>query len=360
MSGGMARCLSLLLVATAVAQSCNTDECFASTQEDDALGLSLMQVQAKAARRMGRKILDELNQQQDDESGVEVEMYLPPDIHPQSQLLLEGSIASATSSNTSEAVFDCKRDYLLMYTIGKTGSSTFQASFGKLCGRYPRYLNSSKDENRKFESAKEVKTQTHGDQVAKDFLEKVPPWSNVWIVTIVRDPFPRMLSHFFQTMHTRLSRNRAEHIEMQELDSIFHSWFRAGVNQQGPQSDYFTFWQRFSQTTGIDILSKPFDFATKKLFISEQIEKRYQHTLVLRLEDADEWPTILAPHFAGFKLIADNVAEDKWYSDLYEQFKQQFVWTQSEFDELSSAKEMHFYSGDEIRQMKNSQHVNAD
>ena len=82
--------------------------------------------------------------------------------------------------------------------------------------------------------------------------------------------------------------------------------------------------------------------------------------MLLRLEDIDQWPRILAPHFGEFELVSDNIAKDKWYDDLYEKFRREFVWKQSEFDAMSSAKELHVYKGKEIQKMKNSQHVSAD
>lgn len=317
------------------------------------MGLSFVQVKAKTADRVGWKNLDELDQEQDDESGVKVEMYLPPDAHSQ---LFAVSDASDTRSNTSNTVFDCNRDYFLVYTLGKTGSSTLQASFSKLCGRYPKYVGRKEDEPSRF-NRHEVKTQIMGEQVAKDFLEQVPPGRNVWILTMVRDPWVRIQSSFFENLKKWVGNKQGQDMQMQEIISGFHEYFS---HSQRPHSFYIDWWHSFAQTTSVDIISKPFDFANRKIFSSEQINKRHQYTLLLRLEDIEQWPRILAPHFGDFELVPDNIAKDKWYDDLYEKFRSQLVWKQSEFDALSSAKELHVYTGDEIQRMKNSQNVSAD
>lgn len=345
----MPRCTGVLLVAAAVAHSCNIDTCIASAHEDDAI--SLIQVRAKASHQVGRELLGE----QDDESDVQVEMYSPPNIGSQ---LVGGSSASDTSSNTSDVVFNCERDYLLVYTLGKTGSTTFEDSFFKLCGDHHRikWVNKPQDEPL-HPNAKAIKTQIMGAQVAKDFLEKIPPRSNVWILTFVRDPFARMQSAFFQIMWKKIGEDNAENMKLQELSSKFHKYVAGNMKAHTP---YTTFWSSFSQTIGVDILSKSFDFDAKKIFISEPINQRNQRTLLLRLEDVDQWSTILAPHFGGFELVVGNDSTEKWYRDLYEQFKSQFVWNRAEIDQLSTVKELQFYTQDEIQKFKHSHHVSDD
>lgn len=236
--------------------------------------------------------------------------------------------AGALSWEKSVPPFSCTKDHLLLYTLGKTGSSTFQLSLQRSCGlRRFDFLTQPQETY-----PRAVKVQ-HSHEAAADFLAKLPSTGALWIVTLLRHPFQRIPSAFFQT-HWCLYESGG----LEEAMRGFHEKLTRPLNTS-------SYYQRWMNVTGVDPFQHRFSLERKRMLIKTTYKGRTLNVLVLRVEDIHQWESIVAPYFPNFKLISDNQANNKVYAELYSSFKSHFRFARSEIASvLQTSVELRFYS----------------
>jgi hypothetical protein len=169
------------------------------------------------------------------------------------------------------------------------------------------------------------------------------------IITAIRNPIDRMIGSFFQNLEGHLKMSRKEILQMdpQRLVEIFNQQFLH-------LEDYYPF--LLSDTCDLDIFSVPFDFDKKYLRIDED----GMIFVAVRFEDIAKWDRILPaalPERSDFNFKPDNISENKWYGNLYREFKKNFKIRKEDLDQMFNNSIhtrviRHFYTDEEIDQMK--------
>lgn len=235
-------------------------------------------------------------------------------------------------------VFDPANDRILIFTQGKTGSSTLQTSFGKImqpanwlpyCSElqvdYPPHMK------------------THSAVVAADFLQNVPDGTTVWILNPVRHIYTRAISEYFQSVSHMCDDGKDEKCSEALTATEFVNAFDHHHTQG---SNWLT--KSFKDAIGVDLLQPKFNQRQGKLFLESSLANRKIYTVVLRLEDANRWQSILQRMFPGFRTINQNVGGERWYAEIYAQFKAAFRYTQHDLSVMNRVDDStHFYSKEE-------------
>lgn len=233
--------------------------------------------------------------------------------------------------------FDCNLDYLLLFTLGKTGTTTFSKSIEKLCGfAAPWTPQKQKDYPRG------IKPQLNWE-VAQDFLNQVPFGSRVWVCTFVRNPFERLMSAFFQVHGSEI-----------ESEAMAEQKYRAVIRNRGHCCDGLVFFDRFATVTGLSLktLAQSFNRTSNISFFEQDFNNRRMYTLLLREEDIETWPKALSPFFPGFQLETGNEGDNKGYAEVYGEFKKKFKYAQEEVECILTSPTLHLYSPGEIAEMR--------
>ena len=246
---------------------------------------------------------------------------------------------------------------LVIYQMGKVGSSTLWRSLAPFdLGRPAFRVHSLTPEHLEDGlggvgmSAREYYEQrsTHdlvGRYLRRE-LERARGRDRWKVITLVRDPLAQNVSSFFQLLDLRapelLERHRSGTLQMQDLlaryledyppDCIFNRWFEAEMGA----------------VFGLDVFADPFPW--------DQGYRIYQaadaDVLVLRLEDMDRCGGEVMREFLGlegFRVIPDNVGDDKGYADLYRDFQARAQLPVEYVDAVYGSRLVqHFYSPAEV------------
>lgn len=166
------------------------------------------------------------------------------------------------------------------------------------------------------------------------------------VITLVRDPIATNLSGFFHNYRwwskdlqdAARSRN-GDH--MQELNRCFLQDYPHDV-------PLFWFDMEMKPLFGVDVFASEFPKeAGYKIYKGELVD-----VLLLKLEKLGDCAEDAIGEFLGlqdFQLVRANEARDKWYAELYREFKGKFVLPPSYADRLYNSRFMEqFYTAAEI------------
>lgn len=247
------------------------------------------------------------------------------------------TLRSQGSASLEEAdQFTCD-DHLMLYALPKTGTTSFAASIRELCGWFVPYQGQPLDV---YPWA--IKPHVKHD-VAEDYLRKLPDSSTVWVVSLVRNPFHRLLSDFYQLYWCRYGDDTTAAIQ------DFHQWLPYRFKKE--VEHFFT---AIKNTTGLDLLAHKMDTSQHMLITEGAFEGKSLKAVVLREEEINDWPRVLSPYMPGFKLVDANIASDGIYYNPYEKFASEMSFTQGEVDMVLQSEEFLFYSKSEIDDMVSS------
>lgn len=218
---------------------------------------------------------------------------------------------------------------IMIYTVGKVGSSTMQASLEK--ANIPS-IQVERFYMREDEIGKTTLDEWHY------CLDKIK--GGIKIITLVRDPIARDISGFMQTLRHRVVKNDKPILE-QMLEHLSNN---AKINYE------FEHWfeKELFRTTEIDVYQYPFD--KEKGY--GLIKKNKFEILLLTLEKLNSNVNVIQD-FVGatnFKLIGENVGEEKEYKYLYAQIKKdlKIPYEIIEKNYENNSKLEHFYTLDDI------------
>lgn len=174
------------------------------------------------------------------------------------------------------------------------------------------------------------------------------------IITLIREPVARNVSMFFHDLDAYLFEIYSNSLNSQTKPLLTRFAGKEVVQKAFVDvfdHDYPLRWfdHEFKAMTGIDIFMTPFDADAGVSFItSGSIE-----VLCLRTDKLNTNANKVA-EFIGqpFELNTINVADSKWYSTLYRDFKNDFEIPRPLVDKLLSSKlARHFFTTDELNQL---------
>lgn len=257
-----------------------------------------------------------------------------------------------------------RRRLLVVYQVGKVGSSTIVASLKVLPQWWrvhhvhtltPEGMAASKAVYHQltavgvssyFPRARHLLSSHYLrkklPQPAQAGLEQGQRWK---VITLVREPIGRNMSEFFQVIDYELpnfvTRYNGGELTMDETVQTFLDRF---------DHDYALHWfdRELNPVLGIDVFAEPFPKAQ-----GYQIyQGPFADLLLLKLEQMDECAGIAFAEFLGldnFALVKTNVAEEKEYAAAYDEFKQRIALSPAYLQRMYGSRFVqHFYSDAEI------------
>jgi len=261
------------------------------------------------------------------------------------------------------APFNCSTDSVLVYTRPKTGSSGLMNSFKDLCGcPEETWRNITCGEQRMFK--------THVREEVPHYFSLVRNNSRIWMFTLVRDPFKRAPSEYFEGVD--LIDKRTQISVEASVDThirFFHPWLEASssssCSNEFSEAGCFlvqetTYWDGVVNNTGVQLHAGMFDPNQHHLFTSTTLPgNKSLNIILLRLEDAHHWEEVIADYVPGF-VFNDriNVAEEKDASaNVYSEFKNRFMYSDWERSQILKSDALQFYSAVEVADMLNGSMV---
>jgi len=164
------------------------------------------------------------------------------------------------------------------------------------------------------------------------------------VITLVRDPVARGVSAFFENIELHIDdfsrRHAAGEISMDDIAREFLS--------RSPDLPLNWLDAEIRDVFGIDVYASEFPKAEGyKIYAHGSVD-----LLLLKLELLDTCCVEAFDEFlgiTGFELCNDNVAENKYYRDIYRGFREQIAIPREQLDRMYASRFVrHFYSEEEI------------
>jgi hypothetical protein len=256
---------------------------------------------------------------------------------------------------------------LIIYQMGKVGSSTIVETLANHCPQYAVYqvhvltrdwISNVEGQYRK--ASKDLGRPTIDQHVlaSRYLLERFDRersgkrWK---VISIVRDPVARNISAFFQAFpiyfSQEVAKEAAKHggrsisgLDVDRLIGLFLDQF--GEDRHHLPLEWFQL--HMQPAFGLDVYDSPFDRDRGyQTYSNEQCE-----LLVLRMEDLRNTLQPALRDFLGVEipvLTSANVSADKEYADSYREFMERMVLPPSYLDTLYNSKyARYFYTEEEI------------
>jgi hypothetical protein len=165
-------------------------------------------------------------------------------------------------------------------------------------------------------------------------------------VTLVRDPIARNISAFFHNLHILTSMpNSNEILDVKELIDVF-------LTQYSHEIPLNWFDNELKTVLGIDIYQYPFPKNIGYL----EINFKNIHLLIMKVEISDEVKVNALSNFLGgspIKFRSSNIAEDKYYNDIYKLFQANIKLPTDYIDTMLNSKfTNYFYTDKEINRFR--------
>lgn len=256
---------------------------------------------------------------------------------------------------------------ILVYQMGKVGSTSVVRLLEKTIKNQPiyhiHYLNP--ETITKIWEQKQIKIYEpwHYGKLANlitskyliDNFDRLIGLKNIKIITLVRDPVARNISNFFQ----KIEREFPEFSKMLDsgyikLENLIQSFW----NQKYVNEKYFDYWfnSEYKEILSVDISS--IKFPKDKGYAIFKESQRNIDFLLLKLEKLDECLEIAMSEFLGVTVTINkqgrkNNAKNKYYHNIYSQFKDAIIFPNEYLEEIYAQKSVKsFYTEEEIEQFK--------
>ena len=256
-----------------------------------------------------------------------------------------------------------KRVFLptIVFQPGKVGSSSVHASLLKMQNElgisapiYHAHVLEHIDERIDYvtKNRKAPKKTLNKLAESKTLREKIKnhPKQTWNVINLVREPVAMKISAFFQVLHEYIpdweSRLENGNLPMEELDDILFHKQELGITGLDWWYD-----NQIKPLWGLDIFEQPFS--------KEKGYQIYHHEnmnlIIFRLEDLNRVAEQAFAEFLGikgFKIVNENMGEEKPYAALYKQFKQRALPTEYVDAIYKTRFARHFYADTEIEQFR--------
>lgn len=224
-------------------------------------------------------------------------------------------------SNSEEFTFDCARP-LLIYSQGKTGTTTMDESFGQYCNKSVALLRAPPTS----EWPRAVRCNGFLP-VCRGFLDRYAD-EQMTVVTMVRNPWEKLISLYFQVVVRHYFETGSDKASLSYTEKEFSEYIYQ--TSRRPGTFFYDDWQnKLNMSFSRIKLNNDGHF---QHFWKTHNGGRVYNIILLRVEDGDSWETTLQEQLPNWKLITMYEAASKDYASLYDEFKKDFVWTQAEVD----------------------------
>ncbi len=251
---------------------------------------------------------------------------------------------------------------LLVYSMPKVGSSTIYVALRRMQLQWPSLHTHSLHEEMLAKNEVIYKrnwhkgmkpTQIWQSQYVLREIRKGMNNTSFKIITLVRDPIARNVSHFFETLYLVNDYDYRKKMRFQSIDDtvkeITPLFFDHFLGHDVP---LHWFDRELKAIFDTDVFNVPFlKFKGYQVYQGEKAE-----VLVIRLEDLNECVDAAIRDFLGIKglqLVRSNMGADKDYSRLYRAFLENLTLPKSYLNEMYESKyARHFYTPEEIENFK--------
>ncbi|MBD3289158.1 hypothetical protein GF337_10165 [candidate division KSB1 bacterium] len=252
-----------------------------------------------------------------------------------------------------------QKNPILIYQMGKVGSSTLQHSLNALnLNRAVYHIHTLTKENldnleKVLKNAFHLTHSVPGHYARGRYLRKRinSDSSKKWtIITLVRDPIARNISSFFQDINHRFPEfNYPQKARTLKQDELVTELIKLYFEKHDHEKPLWWFDKELKQTFGVDVYSTPFP----KNHGYKVYNCKRAKVLLIRLENLDQCKKKAFREFLNidnFELFNVNLAEQKGYSEIYHKFKSSICFPKSYIDKFYKSKLVkHFYTQKEIR-----------
>lgn len=242
---------------------------------------------------------------------------------------------------------------IVVYTIGKTGSSAVLATLDRHVPDRPVYQVHHLQPHRVTRSELHYRSLPKpivtNHVMASTYLTRhcPPTAADPWdVITLVREPVTQDVSVFFQVGERRGFFTLDDEGRLRDPSSIdeLHERF---ADWRDHEDDTRFFDEDFAPSLGIDVYAQPFDPTVGMA----RYDGERARVLLLRNEDLRRVGSTALGDFLGVEppaLVAANVGAEKRYADLYAEFRSRPL-SADLVDRLQASRlARHFYSPDEL------------
>ena len=224
-------------------------------------------------------------------------------------------------------------DCILIYQMGKVGSTSIEHSLKNSIHLHTLYNNSPCHVHQRQREGAFFGKYSHKlmSIVRRAAIRKR---KTIKIISLVRDPYQRDISMFFQDLPHWLY----EYIGSNKVNTKSENrTFLSEAFNKSYDNKYALTWfdKEIKRFTGIDVLTEGFN-KNEGFTI---YEKGKYKLLVLDVKKIANCESVISD-FSGVdvQLISSNKAENKWYSELYRNFKNEHVFSDLYNYELKKSK----------------------
>lgn len=237
---------------------------------------------------------------------------------------------------------------ILIYQMGKVGSSTIRASLRK--AGFPSFQFHSLDESvlqqeADYHARRGSVPPKHIERsllVRKELLDSGTP---LRVITLVREPISRNISAYFENLERYTQIENAA--ETASVDFLLDHFLKTKPELRALN----WFESELERFLGIDVYSHPFE--------AEQRFTRFRsgnhEVLILRIDAEDAVKARALADFVGIPevgIVNSNVSDDSSYAAKYKQFKQRVQLSKHYFDaHINSRLLQHFFTPIEREQV---------
>jgi hypothetical protein len=231
--------------------------------------------------------------------------------------------------------FKNSKELVLIYTIGKVGSSSVYDSLRKNKKFVlPVFHIHSLEPSRILEQKEYYKNSERGSvpfhliqsSILSELLSNYS--GKIYVISLIREPLNRELSSLFQDSFNFTS---SSNLIDSDMDSVIENKLQALLKSL-PEDEWFS--NELEKVFGFDIYKMPFDIDK-----GYQIENKNNITLAfIRLESLRSiFPQAMKELFGrdyNLTLVDSNIGDDKFYNDAYKEIRTRINFSKSEIDYL--------------------------
>ena len=180
----------------------------------------------------------------------------------------------------------------------------------------------------------------------KIFFFYLIKFKKVKIISFYRDPIKRNISSFFQNLKFYFSKNELKKIQYNDLEKKFNQL--SNIHQ----TPNLWFHSEFNSSLNLDIFNHTFN--KEKGF--KIIKEKNIEIFICRTDKINLLSKELGAFLEidNFEIINTNIGSQKWYKDLYLEFKENYVPSKEMINFLYDSDTCnYFFTINEINEMKN-------